>query len=197
MAENEQNRSPRTTEIPPIFWSDAEAAPFENCINCQCDLLESNAPYMIEKAVRGFDGEKVSATIFEYAVCMNCAQKMNMKLSVQSRQRIEAYFHTHVDFKERSKQLQNESDEAWLQNCLVHHKPVNQEGECQLYALCQGNQFVYQEFPYMIRAEALDEMMDLISAETLRQLDDFKDDLIDGPPELKELFEKGGPKVLL
>lgn len=197
MAENEQNRSPKTTVIPPLFWSDAEAAPFKKCINCQSNLIESNIPYMIEKAVRGFDGEKVSATIFEYAVCMNCAQEMNMKLSVQSRERIEQFFHARVNFKERNNQLQHKKEEEWLQNCLIHHQPVNEEGECQLYAFCQGKQFVYQDFPYMIRAEALDEMMDLISAETLRQLDDFKDDLIDGPPELKELFEKGGPKVLL
>lgn len=188
---------PRTSEIPPIFRSDAEAAPFEKCINCRCNLIESNTLYMIEKAVRGFDGEKVSATIFEYAVCMNCAQKMNMKLSVQSRQRIEEYFQARVNFQQRYEQLKEEKAEAWLQNCLIHHQPVNEEGECQLYALCQGSRIIYQEFPYMIRAEALDEMMDLISAETLRQLDDFKDDLLDGPPELKELFEKGGPKVLL
>lgn len=196
MEENDQNH-PHTSSIPPIFWSDAEAAPFENCINCQCDLLSGEQPYMIEKAVRGFDGEKVSSTLFEYAVCINCAQEMNMKLSPQSKQRIEAYFRAHVNFQERFKRLHDQNDQAWLEECLIHQKGVSQDGECQLYALCQGNELIFHEFPYMIRAEALDEMMDLISAETLRQLDDFKDDLIDGPPELKELFEKGGPKVLL
>ena len=79
----------------------------------------------------------------------------------------------------------------------IEDEEVNEEGECQLYALCQGDQMLYQEFAYMIRTEALDEMMDLLSAETLRQLDDFKDDLIDGPSEFKELLKKGGPKVLL
>ena len=196
MSENSTNHL-RTTNIHPLFWSDAEAAPFENCINCKMNLPESNTPYLIEKAVRGFDGEKVTATIFEYAVCVNCAQEMNLKLSKGSRERIESFFNERVNFQHRFNQLRDQDDEEWLRKCLVHHEEVNEEGECQLYALCQGDQMLYQEFPYMIRTEALDEMMDLLSAETLRQLDDFKDDLIDGPSEFKELLKKGGPKVLL
>jgi len=43
----------------------------------------------------------------------------------------------------------------------------------------------------------LDKIVALISQETLDELDRFKDDLTSGPPELRELFEKGGPRVLI
>lgn len=195
--EGNQKQYPRTTTIPKLFWSDLEGAPFKKCISCQEKLLESKQPYLIEKAVKGFDGERINATLYEYAVCLNCASQMNLKLSVSSRQRMEDFFQSNVDFEARLQHLKEVDDKEWLTECLVHHLPVNEEGECQLFGLCQGDQFIYKEFPYMIRMEALDEMMDLISAETLRELDNFKEELIDGPPELKELFDKVGPRMLI
>ncbi|MEQ8909595.1 MAG: hypothetical protein RIC95_10415 [Vicingaceae bacterium] len=197
MSETDVFLQARSESIPEIFWSDLEARPFSNCILCKSEFLVTKEPYLIEKAVQGFNGKAITNTIFEYAVCLSCADQMQVKLSVSSRERIAHYFQSQVDFIERAKRLKEEPLEDWLENCLIHQESVNRDGECQIYALCQGDQLLVQEFPYMIRAEALDEIMELISAETLEQLDDFKNDLFDGPPELKELFEKGGPKVLI
>jgi len=188
---------PRISSIPKVFWSDLENQPFQECINCQAKLVEGNTPYLIEKSVRGFNGNSISATVFEYAVCVACASQMQMKLSISSRSNITNYFKEHVDFENRLEELLSASDEDWLKKCLIKNKEVNGEEECQIYGLCQGEHFIYKEFPYMISGEALDEMMDLISAETLRELDDFKKELIDGPPELRELFDKVGPRMLI
>lgn len=188
---------PKASSIPKLFWSDLEKQPFQKCINCQAKLLEENIPYMIEKAVKGFDGNNISATIFEYAVCIPCASQMQLKLSATSRSNIANFFNENVNFETRLDKLAEAPEGEWLRECLIQKNEVNAEGECQLYGLCQGEHFIYKEFPYMIKIEALDEIMDLISAETLRELDDFKKELIDGPPELRELFDKVGPRMLI
>tara|TARA_B100000965_G_C19543364_1_gene736602 strand:+ start:75 stop:668 length:594 start_codon:yes stop_codon:yes gene_type:complete len=184
-------------EIPRIFWSDLTSAPFQECFLCHENLIDNNLFYLIEKAVKGFNGKTIGSTIFEYAVCLSCADDMHLQLSENSRIDIANYFKKHVDFNDRANRLKELDDEAWLKECLIHQKEVSEEGECQLYAFCQGDEIVYNELPYMIRAEAIDEIVDLLSAETLDILNNFKEDLIDGPPELKELFKKGGPRILI
>lgn len=192
-----EDKYPIFDDIPEIFWSDLEQKPFQNCINCQSELFHGNVPYMIEKAVRGFDGEKIKVTIFEYAVCVSCAAQMQLKLSLESRTNITAFFNSNVDFTQRLKDLEDAPRAAWLGKCLLRNEPIDEKEEYQLYALCHGNQIIYKEYPYLISGKAIDKMIDLISAKTMEQLDKFKDDLFGGPPELKELFDKAGPRILL
>lgn len=184
-------------KIPPLFWSDAKAEPFESCIICKKRFIESQNPYLIEKAVRGFNGEILKSTLFEYAVCLMCADQMQEELSLSSRTNITNYFQKHVKLHERRVNLDEKPLSNWLKYCLLKNKELTEIGECQLYALCQGNQLIVKEFPYMISAEAIEEMMDLISSESLKQLENFQNDLLDGPSELRELFKIGGPKVLI
>jgi hypothetical protein len=183
--------------ISPLFWSDLTHKPFESCILCEANFQENDLPYLIEKAVQGFDGSTVKATLFEYAVCFSCADKMHLQLSTDSRLNIARHFKERVDFAQRWEKLKDQKEESWLEECLVNHQALDESGECQLYALCHGSEMIYRDFPYMISAAALDEIMELLSAETLELLNGFKDDLIDLPPELRDLLDKGGPRVLL
>ncbi len=187
----------RWDEIPPIFFSDLLNAPFPKCIQCSIDLLQPGVIYIIEKALKGFNSNRPLQTVFEYAICLGCAENMRMTLSVESRANIEAFYKKNIDFKVRRELLANEPKEKWLEQCLIKKTSLDDDGECQIYGLCNGESFCYQEFPYMISAKALDEVVELISAKTLDELEGFKDSLTSGPPELKELFEKGGVKVLI
>lgn len=188
---------PKWSDISKVFWSDLSSRPFDQCIDCQRNLLDDTVFYFIEKGVQGFQAGQISNTIFEYAICLECAQGMRTQLSAESLSNIQAYYSKNVDFKKRRQELSGKSEEEWLENCLIHKKPSTEAGECQLYAFCNGDQMLYQEFPYMIRGEALDELVDLISAETMDELDDFKNNLTSGPPELRELLEKGGPRIFV
>jgi len=197
MNSEESDVYPKWLAIPEVFWSDLTKQPFNKCIQCETELLESGSTYVIEKAVKGFHQGVIHSTLFEYAMCIDCVTSLRGELSESSRKNIEEFYKRNVDFSERLKNLKGMQPEAWIEECLINKKTLDSHSECQLYGLCQGDQFIYQEFPYMISGEALDQVVDLISDETMDELDRFKNDLTSGPPELKELLEKGGPRVFI
>lgn len=189
----------KLVEIPKIFRSDLTGAPIDKCIYCECSLIEPARDYLIEKAFKTYKGYGSYSTIFEYAICMPCAVEMQKKISTESRQRINAYFSRNMNMAQRRKELEElgeESVEKWLECCAVNGQHVEELGECQIYAQCHGNYMVFHDFPYMISGTALDEVIDLLSAQTLDDLDRFKDEFIDGPSEFQDLL-KTGPRVFV
>lgn len=188
------------TEIPQLFWSDLTNSPFEHCIHCEKPLLEGNMDYMIEKAIQSTDKEGVYSTIFEYAICFECADQLKAQLSVSSMENINRFYAEKVDMNKRREALladAGHTEEDWLKDCIIKHRPSKGGEEYQIYGQCNGKRFLYYDMPFMISGEALDEMIDLISDETMDELDRFKDDLITGPPEFKEILDKGGPRILI
>ena len=188
------------TEIPKVFWSDLSNQPFEHCIHCEKYLLEEDTEYLIEKAIQSTEKEGVYSTIFEYAICFDCADQMKAQLSESSIQNINRFYAEHVDMDARREQLiahTENTERDWLKNCIVKHKPYQAGSEYQIYGQCSGKRFLYFDMPFMISGEAMEEMIELISDETMDELDRFKDDLISGPPEFKEILDKGGPRVFI
>ena len=183
-------------DIPKRFYSDLEQKPFEKCLLCDKDLLQEGVFYIIEKAYRSFGSVVGEKTLFEYAICLDCAEEYRNQLSEDSRRNIDEYM-AGIDFASRSMDLIGKTDDEWLKDCIIHHKGVGEEGEAQIYGLCNGNQFCYGEFPYMIRSEAMDEIVELLSQETLDELNRFKDKLNSGPPELQDILDKVGPRLLV
>jgi len=186
------------TPIPKLFYDDLTGVPMHQCISCECELLDSQVPYMIEKALKPYDGFRSYSTVFEYAMCMNCMKGYQDNISQKSMQRIQEYFATQLDLQNRKDLIANKSYSdlnLWVNNCFIKGLEVKNIGECQIYAQCIGDQLVMAEFPYMISGAALDEVVDLLSPETLDEFDRLKDELI-GPPAFQDLL-KGGPKVLL
>jgi len=183
-------------EIPSRFYSDLNQKPFEHCLLCQKELLKEGQFYIIEKAYKSF-GQKIGEqTLFEYAICLECAEEYRGQLSEDSRLAIDDYM-SQIDFGNRNQKLIGKEGEEWLQDCLIHQCGVGEAGEAQIYGLCEGDQFCYGEFPYMIRSEAMDEIVELLSSETLDELNRFKDQLNSGPPELQDILDKVGPRLLI
>jgi len=196
MSEHENNQDFRITSIPPIFYSDLTSNPFNKCVKCEKELLESGESYMIEKAIREDKEMGVKNTIFEYAMCMECASAMSKKLSQSSMMNLAVYYQKNVDFNNRRRSLENSKEVGdWINSCLIHGEPPGKSGEYQIYAECMGNNIVLGDYPFMIRGEALEELIELLSAETLDELDNFKDDITSGPPEYREIV-KSGPRVI-
>ncbi len=71
--------------IPPILFSTQTERPFEVCIDCGGNLIESGAPYGVEKVIR--NGE----VIFEYAICTGCTRILLQEFSEESLKRISEY----------------------------------------------------------------------------------------------------------
>lgn len=184
--------------IPKIFWSDLTSKPFESCVMCEKNLLENGEQYLIEKALKGYRGVATTSTIFEYAMCLNCAEKMRATLSTDSKNKIDAYYSENVNFDERRNSLKdNLSPEEWLKECLLDKKEASDGGEFQIYGQCFGDHLILHDFPFMLRGEAVDRIVDLLSPETLDELNGFMQDLTSGPPEFQELLKIGGPKIFV
>jgi len=183
-------------EIPRRFHSDISRAPFDHCLLCDKALLSGGELYIIEKAYRDFGKKIGEKTLFEYAVCLSCAESYRKQLSVESRKKMDEFM-SNIDFQKRASLLEGEEDDVWLKNCLIRQIPAGESGEAQIYGLCEGDRFIYGEFPYMISAEAMDQIVSLLSSETLDELDRFKESLTNGPSELQDLFDKVGPRFLV
>ena len=56
------------------------------CISCECELLNGDVPYMIEKALKPYNGFNSYSTVFEYAMCLKCMQGYQGDISDKSRQ---------------------------------------------------------------------------------------------------------------
>ena len=184
--------------VPKVFWSDLTGKPFENCIMCEKYLLNDGTLYMIEKAFKSYNTDAADSTIFEYAICLECADKMQSKLSQESRLKMDAYYQERVDLFERRKKLEEVENNLGdrIGECLLLQQPAAKGGEYQIYAQCDGKDMVYLDMPFMICGEAVDELIQLMSNETLDELNGFMNDLTGGPPELRELLE-AGPRVFV
>lgn len=202
MEEKEQEEQLITVDIPPIFYSDAQEAPFRQCTMCECDLSAPDAAYVIEKAIKRHPEFNYTDTIFEYAICMGCHKKMMARFSESSKQKIAEYFSKQVDLGvvlgnniEESMQEQP-TGLPWLQRCVIKGTAVDELSEYQFAGHFKGDKMVLNEPPVLLSGAAVDEIQELISPETKGEIDDFTDEFLGLPPEYK-LALKNGDLVLV
>lgn len=173
-------------EIPKEFYSFSTGARFDRCIECDKNLLEGEQEYFIEKAIKQYEGFSAHDVIFEYAICLACAERMRKSMSVESMKSIELYFSQNLDFGRRMKLIQDNIDNpiAWMDECLLKGTQKNTINEYQIYAHCKGNHLDTSQMPYMVSGAALEEISSLLSNETLDELDGFSQKHFGPPPEL-------------
>jgi len=166
----------------------------EECLICECSLLESDVPYLIEKAFHNYKGElPASNTIFEYSMCIFCAMEMRDNLSKDSRESLERYMMEKGNMSTRGKALlekENPQVSDWWSNCVVTNQAQEHLTEYQICGIFQGSNIICSEMPYLLSGEAMDEMSELLSPETLDEMNRFGDEHFTGPPELKELLQQ-------
>jgi hypothetical protein len=169
--------------VPEKFWSFETGESFKHCSLCNLNLRESGTPYLIEKA---FNKTEV---IFEYALCWECREKVMHELSQKSLARIGNYFEEHVDQEKRLKTLMNKQPndpEDWIAHCLVKGTPLADMEEYQIGGQFVGGRMVLNDFPFALGGAAIDEIVELLSNETLGIMNDLSDKLfgIDLPNRL-------------
>lgn len=189
----EQEPIDRQVPLPPELYNSETKKPLDHCLMCDLYLLEEGTPYMIEKSIKQHPELGLKETIFEYAMCMTCAMKMNDSLSEESRQRIGEYFARHANFPERSKSFadQNTFDlDSWTARCIIKDTPIVESSEYQIVAQCDGTHLLFTGMPFAISFAAMEEMSALMSAKSLGEMDDFIGKYFTGPPEVAELLKK-------
>lgn len=141
---------------------------------CDIDLMVDGTNYLIEKAFRKKE------VIFEYAMCFECLQQMRKELSVQSRKLIDHYFEEHINIEERRKLLiekYGRRTHSWINKCMIKGTPMAQCEEYQIYGWCIDKDIVFNGLPYMLSGEVMDELLNLLSKETIGILDEFSEKL--------------------
>lgn len=178
-------------EIPSVFYSTETGKLFKRCADCERDLIENDLDYVIEKAVKRFPEYKATDTIFEYAICLECHQKVRQSLSEESIRRVEAYFSEHVDlFKRMQTLIDNPSlnVDDWISHCMVKEIPVNELREYQLFGHFKGNRMALSYLPGILSIQSLEELSELLSKKTRDELGGYMDRFAGVPPEFRELF---------
>ncbi len=174
----------RRIEIPRLFFPFLESRPFETCLVCECDLLDNDVLYMIEKAYKGTE------VIFEYAMCLSCCEQQRKELSMESFEAIVCYFKDKPLWLLRAitaRTWASNNLDSWLNKCAVTGIERAMVENYQLYGLCQGRQLIVNMYPFLISESVMMELGEVLSKKTKDHLDDFVDEYLGMPPEFRDL----------
>jgi len=177
----------RMDEIPKTFWSEYTDAAFSSCINCNRDLLgsttaESGCQYMVQKVIVR------SESVFEFAMCAECAVSMHYEMSEESRTALSQYLSTAKLMASGPKvppEDQPVEIECWIAACRMCGSPREECPRHTLIGHFLGNSIVIAQVPLLICETCELSVSELVSSETRDRWDQFVEDNFDGPPGLE------------
>lgn len=173
------------TDIPEDFYSFETKAPFDHCIECEKFLLDEETEYIIEKAVKNYQGYSAQDVVFDYAICMDCAENMRKEISTDSWTAMMQYFQENMDVEYRQQMQLNHPGDV-LKSCMIKKTPVDSCEEYQIYAHCKGNKLNSSNPPYMLSGEVIDELLPLLSDKTVDDMNRFMNKHFSPDPSLME-----------
>lgn len=200
-----ENQNPKESNriiIPKLFYDSLSDSPFTNCLMCNRHLLMNPTTYIIEKAFRKNPAFTKPGPIFEYAMCLDCARKLSENFSKKSTLNIQNYFADNFNYQKcLEMMLAPEYDtniELFLKNCIIKGTPVEELTEYQYVGYFYGQYLMGDDPPFMISGIVADEILSILSEQTLEELDDFTGKYLTGPPEFSDFLRapKRKPVVL-
>ncbi len=134
--------------------------------------------------------------VFEFAMCFECREKMNDKLSEKSRVAMFDFMHDNTDMESREEKLGNEAEtDDYIATCLTCRKPRENTQSYTLGAMFSSNHLVKGPFPMLICGDCEGKLGETISDETRDVWDKFIGEHFPGPPsEIK--FPTGKPVLI-
>ncbi|MEO9482883.1 MAG: hypothetical protein ABJG47_05530 [Ekhidna sp.] len=172
-------------DIPEDFYSFETNTLFERCIECDKYLLDEGTEYIIEKAVKNYEGYPAKDTVFDYAICMDCAEQMRKQISKESMESMMRYFRDNMDVMTRL-EMQEQSPEENLKSCMIKRIEISNCREYQIYAHCKGGKLNMENPPYMISGEVMEELLPLLSNQTIDEMNGFMNKHFSPDPSLME-----------
>lgn len=147
---------------------------------------------MIEKAFKRSPQLDTEEIVFEYAMCLACAEKMRETLSQESKQRVDGFFFSRYMSHAVRQEDPNKQVEQQLEQCWFTGEQISELSEYHIVGLCRDNKMLSDQVMSM-GMTALDQVQELLSPETKDELDRFIDDITGLPPEWQEaLFQRKG-----
>lgn len=180
--------------LPRAFQSDETGEPFSECIDCGRELLHDGTAYLVQKCSNGRE------TVFEFALCLVCAERLHASYSEASKKAMHAFFASRVRPAERAARLigraesERQAPDAadWTRECLTCGRAPDSGEAFALAALCDGADLVLGHAPYLICGTCELALNELISPETRGEWDRFIGRNFDLPPTLENLPKGGG-----
>lgn len=185
-------------EIPKVFFSDAEEQPFRSCVMCGKDLMASGDEYMIEKVFKTYPGHDFVSTIFEFAICMDCHQKMQSTMSEESLQNIQRYYDDFIEKKGSNSimiDMRTFDINQWLSKCFFTGESVKEMEEYQIVGVFKGDKLLLNQIPMVMGGKVMEEMSGLLSKKTRDEMNGFREKHLGPPPEISEIFS--GKKLIM
>ncbi|MCF6359162.1 MAG: hypothetical protein L3J29_00185 [Cyclobacteriaceae bacterium] len=189
---------PNLIDIPLAFYPFESSKPFSECMVCGINLSLDTVDYFIEKAIKNNIEYQIEDVVFEYAICSSCAQNMQQSISKQSMENMQAFFANHHQFMSKiqaHQQGQGEPLEELLSKCSLHNEPIIAMSEYMMFGHFRGDKMISTTMPYILGGKAMDELSEIMSNETIDEMNRFKNEYFGGPMELEDLW-KGKPVFL-
>lgn len=155
--------------IPDILHSFYEERPFLSCTRCGETLRDFDEGFRISKT---FKGDEV---ILEHAMCMPCLTAMLEETSEESKQSLADFHQKHL------------RDVSGFEECALCEHTLSEviDGEYSLVGVCQGSDMIDSA---MICFDCQEAMNEIISEETRRTWDRFREENFPGVPSDFEPF---------
>lgn len=185
-------------EIPERFYSDADGRPFEYCKVCNKYLLDEGTSYVVEKALKNYDGYDFYSTLFEYAICTSCHSNIQKAMSEESLRKLQEYYMSVMAGKGNQPIVINIADfklNDWLSKCFFTGDSIEHMNEYQLIAQFKGSKMIMNTPPIIVGEGAMEQMSNLLSDQTIDEMNGFKHKHFGPDPELEEFIY--GKKLLL
>lgn len=160
------------SDIPVDFYSFETNEPFSHCIECNTWLLDEKTEYLVEKAIKNYQGYKATDVIFDYAICMDCAESRRKAISSESMRSIMRYFQANISEEMRALHVERSATEN-LNHCLVKGISREECDEFQIFAHCVGRQLHESNPPYMVCSQVVEELITELSAKTIDEMNGF------------------------
>jgi len=173
--------------LPKLFISEETGRPFDACLVCGKYLLQEGTPYVIEKSYRNLEEFDSSELLFEYAICLACANKFSESLSEETKERITNYL-SNSGISPLA--LSEGADLVEPMTCAIKRTPIRQSAEYQLIAHCNGTQLSSSLPPFAVGFAAMEEMAELLSDKSRDELDGFIGQHFSGPPDVAEILRR-------
>jgi len=178
-------------EIPPLLFSEATGQPFKNCSVCNNPLDDT---YRIFKTFSRPSLDETAILLIEMAICEGCQRTYDNEVSKETKEKIQALQDTHTELAVGTiidlDILFNKEKTQEKYICKYSKKPMEALKEFEISAFLAGDKLISRID--VLGEEGIAAYQDCISEETQGYMDDFFNNLLDLPPEIKELLQNKG-----
>ena len=195
---NEGNQQEFKIEIPKRFFSDAEDKPFEHCQVCGKYLLDEGTSYVVEKAIRSYEGHDFYSTAYEYAICTDCHQEIQKGMSEESMINLQKYYSDSISKMQQPRviDMRTFNLDDWLSRCFFTGNEIKDMKEYQLVAQFKGDKMVMNMPPMVIGEKVIEDMAGLLSNKTIDEMNGFRDKFLRPSPDIEEVVF-GKPLIMI